>query len=177
MNIAKMKIHLGCGSNYINDWVNIDLDSPVADAHADLRKPLPYANSSVEFIFNEHFLEHISREEGTAFLKECRRVLKRGGVFRVSTPDLRWLVTQYVGGKLDEWKNVGWMPETSCRLLNEGMRLWGHQFVYDLPELRGALQEAGFSDIRQVHYRESAYSELVGLECRPWHQELIVEAR
>lgn len=172
-----MKIHLGCGTNYIEGWLNVDLDSPMADAHADLRKPLPYNDESVNFIFNEHFIEHITREEGIAFLRECHRVLKRGGVFRVSTPDLRWLVSQYDGGKLDEWNDVGWMPETSCRLLNEGMRLWGHQFLYDLPELFRALREAGFSDCYQVRHRESAFSELIGLECRPWHQELIVEAR
>lgn len=172
-----MKIHLGCGTNHIKDWLNVDLDSPIADTHADLRNRLPYADESVDFIFNEHFLEHITREEGIAFLRECRRILKPGGIFRVSTPDLRWLVAQYVGGKLDEWSDVGWVPETPCRLLNEGMRLWGHQYVYDLPELLGALREAGFSDVYPVRHRESAYAELVGLECRPWHQELIVEAR
>jgi predicted SAM-dependent methyltransferase len=172
-----MKIHLGCGSNYINGWINIDLDSPLADIYADLRQPLQFKDASVDMIFNEHFIEHISREEGIAFLKECRRVLKKGGVFRVSTPDLRWLVDQYVSGKLDEWSDVGWVPETLCRLLNGGMHLWGHQFIYDLPELYGALKEAGFSDLRHVGHRESSHPELIGLECRPWHRELIVEAR
>lgn len=171
-----MKLHLGCGTNYIKGWTNVDLDSPMADAHADLRNPLPYGDASVDFIFNEHFLEHITREEGITFLSECRRVLKPVGVFRVSTPDLRWLVAQYVGGQLDEWADVGWVPGTPCRLFNEGMRLWAHKFVYDLPELFGALQEAGFSNVQQVGYRESTHSELVGLECRPWHRELIVEA-
>jgi predicted SAM-dependent methyltransferase len=161
----------------MNGWVNVDLDSPLADAHLDLRCPLPYGEASVDFIFNEHFLEHITREEGLAFLKECRRLLKPSGVFRVSTPDLRWVVAQYVSGKLDEWTDVDWVPETSCRLLNEGMRLWGHQFVYDLPELLLTLREAGFTDVRQMKHRESSHSDLGGLECRPWHQELIVEAR
>jgi predicted SAM-dependent methyltransferase len=172
-----MKIHLGCGSNYIAGWVNIDLDSSSADVKADLRSPLHYADSSVDLIFNEHFLEHITREEGEQFLKECYRVLKPGGVLRVSTPDLRWAIAQYIGGKLDEWKDVGWLPETSCRLMNEGMRSWGHQFLYDLPELMLTLHSVGFMDVTQVRHRESSRPELMGLECRPWHQELIVEAR
>ena len=172
-----MKLHLGCGSNYIEGWLNVDLDSPVADVHVDLRGSLPYNDQSVDFIFNEHFLEHITREEGIAFLCECRRVLKQQGVIRVCTPDLRWLVAQYISGKLDEWEDVGWVPETSCRLINEGVSFWGHQFVYDLPELLTALREVGFSEIRQVFHRESTYPELVDLECRPWHRELIVEAR
>lgn len=172
-----MKIHLGCGTNYIDDWINIDFDSVVADVHLDLRNPLPYADGSVNLIFNEHFIEHITRDEALRFLKECRRVLKPGGVFRVSTPDLKWVVAQYVSGKLDEWNDVGWVPQSSCRLLNEGMRLWGHQFVYDEPELMAILQEAGFSHLIKVGHSESAHPELKGLECRPWHRELIVEAQ
>lgn len=172
-----MKIHLGCGTNYIDGWLNVDLDSALADVHLDLRNPLPYADASVDFIFNEHFIEHITRDEALEFLKECRRVLKPGGVFRVSTPDLRWVVAQYISGKLDEWRDVSWVPESSCRLLNEGMRLWGHQFVYDLPELMLILREAGFSDLSLAQHSDSSYPDLVGLECRPWHQELIMEAR
>ena len=120
---------------------------------------------------------NMSQEEGPCVPQGVSQGSETEGVFRVSTPDLRWLVAQYVSGKLDEWTDVGWVPETSCRLFNEGMRLWGHQFVYDLPELLLTLREAGFSDIRQVKHRESIHSDLVGLECRPWHQELIVEAR
>jgi predicted SAM-dependent methyltransferase len=174
--LGARKIHLGCGRNYLKGWLNVDLDSPVADSRADLRNPLPFADESVDFIFNEHFLEHITREEGIVFLKECRRVLKPGGVFRVSTPDLKWLVFQYGSGRIDEWSDVDWLPATPCRMLNEGMRLWGHQFVYDLPELLAALSEAGFLNISQVGYRESSRVELIGLECRPWHRELILEA-
>lgn len=172
-----MKIHLGCGKNYIDGWHNVDLDSSLADSHVDLRGTLPYGDASVDLIFNEHFLEHITRDESLFFLKECRRVLIPGGVFRVSTPDLRWLVAQYIGGKIDEWSDVQWIPETSCALLNEGMRSWGHQFLYDLPELMAILTQAGFSDVRQVPHRQSECPDLVGLECRPWHRELIVEAR
>jgi predicted SAM-dependent methyltransferase len=172
-----MKLHLGCGFNYIEGWCNVDLDSSVADLHADLRNPLPCADATVDLIYNEHFLEHLTRNQGLAFLKECRRVLNSRGVLRISTPDARWLLAQYLVGKLDEWTDVGWVPETSCRLLNEGMRSWGHEFLYDLPELIGTLKEAGFSEIHRVPYRASANPELGGLECRPWHQELIVEAQ
>lgn len=172
------KLHVGCGTNYIKDWINIDLDSPLADLKADLREPLPYKNDSVDFIFNEHFIEHITRSEGVLFLKECRRVLKnKSGVLRISTPDLRWLVAQYISGNLKEWENVYWVPKSPCELLNEGMRLWGHQYVYDQEDLIQVLKEAGFSKITLVKYHESLYTDLKGLECRPWHRELIIEAQ
>lgn len=171
-----MKLHLGCGTNYMPGWVNIDFDAPKADLKADLRQALPYGTASGRLIFNEHFIEHITREEGLAFLKECRRVLKPGGILRVSTPDLRWIVAQYVSGNLDEWADVAWIPSSACRLLNEGLHSWGHQFVYDLPELVGALNAAGFVNVRVEKHQQSSVPELVGLECRPWHRELIVEA-
>ncbi len=171
-----MKLHLGCGSNHIVGWWNVDLDSPVADLLADLRRPLPFADGTAAFIFCEHVLEHVTQEEGLIFLSECRRVLRKSGVLRVVTPDLRWLVAQYVSGNLCEWRDVGWEPETPCRLLNEGMRSWGHSFVYDEVELLAALRHSGFFDVSSARHHESAYPALTGLECRPWHREIILEA-
>lgn len=173
---CQMKVHLGCGTNYLNGWKNVDLDSEVADINLDLRGPLPFADSSVDYIFNEHFIEHITREEGIHFLIECRRVLKPNGVLRVSTPDLRYLITQYLSGKLDEWENVGWVSKSACQLINEGMRWWGHQFLYDEEELKAALLEAGFLKIDKVQHHHSTHTALLNLECRPWHHELIMEA-
>lgn len=172
-----MKIHLGCGMNYLPGWINLDLDSPLADMHLDLRNPLPYTDNSIQYIFNEHFIEHISRSEGLSFLSECRRILKPHGVLRISTPDLNWLVKQYLEKNLNEWTDVQWVPESPCEMMNQGMREWGHQFVYDLPELNRSLSSVGFKYIEQVPHRDSSFSALQNLECRPWHHELIIEAR
>lgn len=171
-----MKLHLGCGPNYIRGWVNVDLDSPVADIQADLRLALPFPDDTVDFIFCEHFIEHITRSEALGFLGECRRVLTHRGIIRLSTPDLRWLTTQYLSGNLAEWTDVGWTPQTSCQLINEGMRAWGHQFIYDHAELISVMRQAGFNEIQLVPHRASNQRDLAGLECRPWHHELIVEA-
>jgi predicted SAM-dependent methyltransferase len=171
-----MKLHLGCGANYIGGWVNVDLDSPLADCHADLRLPLPFPTASATLIFCEHFIEHIDRNAGLAFLTECRRVLTDGGVLRISTPDVRWLVEAYLDGNLGEWEDVGWLPQSGCQLLNEGMRLWGHQFLYDREELNSALLVAGFVHVCTAEHGASTHPGLAGLECRPWHHEIIVEA-
>lgn len=171
-----MKLHLGCGPNYQQGWLNLDIDSPCADMLHDLRLPLPFASGSVDYIYNEHFIEHITLEHSLIFLKECRRVLKNGGVFRTSTPDLRWLIAQYISGSVEEWRDVNWTPSSSCQLVNEGMRSWGHQFLYDRDELFAVLRAAGFHSVAEADWCESKHAELCNMESRPYHHELIVEA-
>jgi predicted SAM-dependent methyltransferase len=170
-----MKLHLGSGTVRYDGWVNVDLDTPEADVHLDLRKPLPFDDCSAEFIVNEHFIEHLTRDQGVAFLRECHRVLAPRGVLRLSTPNLRFIMERYLAGDIREWAGL-WEPATPCRLANEAMRLWGHEFVYDADELTLVLREAGFSEHRFVAWRESEISELAGLENRPFHGELIAEA-
>jgi predicted SAM-dependent methyltransferase len=166
---------LGSGKVPIPSWINIDVESNVADVCLDLRKPLPFPDRSVAFIFAEHFIEHLSREEGVGLLRECARVLVDEGVLRLSTPDLKWLVAMYLIGRVDEWGEL-WAPSSPCCLVNEGMRNWGHLFVYDSSELAAVLAEAGFLFVRAAKWRESIEPELSNLETRPYHRELIVEA-
>ena len=177
MSMLKRKVHLGSGPVQLAGWLNTDLDAPSPELRVDLRQPLAFDDDSVDFIFSEHVIEHLTRQEGIAALKECHRILHPHGVMRVSTPDLRWAVQAYLDDKLSEWANVGWVPSTACQLLNEAMRLWGHQFLYDADELRRVFREAGFSYCRRVSWRTSTFVELSGLESRPYHHDLLFELR
>ncbi len=60
--------------------------------------------------------------------------------------------------------------------MNEGMRSWGHQYLYDAEELVLVFKEAGFGSVVFQRYQESLHPELAGLESRPFHHDLIVEA-
>jgi predicted SAM-dependent methyltransferase len=171
-----IKLHLGSGGVHIPGWVNIDLDSPSADMLLNLTNPLPFDDCSVSHIFNEHFIEHLTRSEAVNLLVECKRVLAINGVIRISTPNLRFLVASYISNDTEQWGDL-WHPSTSCTLMNEGMRSWGHQFVYDADELVRILLEAGFRDISFQEYKKSRDEILCGLETRPFHRDLIIEAR
>lgn len=48
---------------------------------------LPLEDNSIDFIFSEHFFEHLFFDEAAALFKECYRVLKPNGVIRVVVPD------------------------------------------------------------------------------------------
>jgi predicted SAM-dependent methyltransferase len=153
-----MKLHIGCGPQILKGWVNIDNASyPGVDQVLDVTTGLPFQDAS--FIFAEHFIEHLSYEQASGLLRECRRVLRDDGVLRLSTPNLDWVwITHYRMGMSE--------PEQtqSCFAINRAFRGWGHQFLYNERTLSLTLQDAGFSTIRRVEYGISDHTELRGLE-------------
>lgn len=172
-----IKIHLGCGPHVFPGWQNLDIEPKHPDViRHDLTKPLPFDENSVTYIYSEHFIEHIGKRQGAEFLKECYRILSSGGVLRISTPDLAVLAKDYVDGKIDRWGKVFWNPASACDLLNEGMRSWGHQYVYDLPEITLNLKKAGFQHIQTAAWRLSKHDIFNGIEIRPDGVEIILEA-
>ena len=170
------KLHLGCGDNLLSGWSNIDFNGWRGVIEHNLTRPLPLNAEIVKFIFSEHLIEHITRDEALALTRDCYRVLVPGGVLRLSTPNLRTIVDGYLGGMKAEWKDLDWQPQTPCQMLNGSVRLWGHQFIYDFEELKLLLHEAGFQKVERVDWRESSYDDLKGLENRPFQDDLIVEA-
>jgi predicted SAM-dependent methyltransferase len=82
-------LNLGCGSHHHPAWLNVDLvasdDSVLAH---DLQQPLPFPDAGFSAVYHSHVLEHLPRYKAPAFLRECHRVLKPGGVLRVVVPDL-----------------------------------------------------------------------------------------
>lgn len=169
------RLHLGCGSNLMPGWINVDLDT-LGAVDWDLSLPIPIGDGQIGFIYSEHFIEHITLDQGLAHFRECHRLLTKGGIMRISTPNLRHLAEQYLAGSISAWREQDWSPHTPAQFLNEAMRLWGHQFIYDEPEIRAALREAGFASVAAMGWRESKHPELTGLETRPYHLDLIVEA-
>lgn len=169
-----MKLHLGCGAIILEGWINVDIDPPKGGFKQDLRRPLPQGHDEVDFIFHEHFLEHLTLDEGMVFLRDCYRVLKPGGVMRVVTPDLMHLARSYVRGDLLQIPGV-WEPRGLARMMNEAMRLWGHQFVYDQHELFSTMREAGFHSVNVRQYKSSQHEALNGIDQRPHYGELIME--
>ena len=167
------RLHLGCGDNRLAGWLNIGVPG---DIRHDLRKPFPLPNRSIRFIYSEHFIEHITIDEALLLLRECCRVLTTDGVIRISTPDLKALSSEYLAGRTSGYTDAYWQPATPCRMLNEALRLWGHQFVYDFEELSAVMRCAGLSVVNRVAWRESDHVELRNLEFRAPHQDLIVEA-
>lgn len=153
---AVAKLHIGAGRVALPDWTNVDLEPlPGVDSVVDVRDGLPFRD--VRFIFAEHFIEHLSHDEGVRFLAEARRALIPEGILRLSTPNLEWVLkTQYGQPSSDRVRD--------CFAINKAFRGWGHQFLYNRETLRATLLEAGFASVEERTYGMSPHEELRRLE-------------
>lgn len=50
----------------------------------------------MDIVYHSHLLEHLDQEEGENLTKECLRVLKPGGILRISVPDLERICQDYL---------------------------------------------------------------------------------
>lgn len=171
-----MKLNLGCGPHAIDGWRNYDIDARHYVIKHDLSRGLPndIQPNSVDFIYTEHFIEHIEKHEALKLFKDCHRVMKDTAVMRISTPDLYNLAMNYINDDMSQIPSI-WKPENPCDMMNEGMRLWGHKYLWDFGELSRLLMRAGFKSVRSATWKDSNYAALCNLEVRPFCNDLIVE--
>lgn len=173
------RLHLGCGENRFEGWVNADIE-PSSELIVFMERRLPFPDASLSRIYSEHVLEHVPYEVGLGFLKEALRVLEPGGVIRVAVPDLEDLVEGYVRRdwrtRFDwtQWPDYAFL-KTRAHMINVGFRWWGHQHLYDREELERIFMEAGFGEISFRAQGDSSFEDLRGLETRV-DSRLIAEA-
>ncbi len=174
-----MRLHLGCGRNIMTGWENLDLEPEQGAHHWDAHVGLTnFAAGTVDFIYCEHFIEHVSYFAAQKIFYEASRVLKKGGVFRLSTPDLETIIRDAMTGEWQgKFEQVGWRPGTRAQFINEAFRSWGHTFIYDYRELLTMGTLGGFDpeNIYPVERSNSFFAELSNLETRPNYGDLIIE--
>jgi predicted SAM-dependent methyltransferase len=164
-------VNFGSGPYKLAGFVNVDLDAASRpDVVADLARPLPFRDGSVDAIFSEDCVAYLPREALHGFLAECRRILKPAGVMRVLTPDLERLARLYLDdpARLKHfWTSAVGVPlphDTAADVVNLGMKLAG-VWMYDFASFARAAADAGL-DTRRAAYRESAHPSLRGLDLR-----------
>ena len=129
----------------------------------NLRKGLPFADDSVDFIYFGQAIEHLNPlVEVPPFLKECYRVLRPGGLVRLSTPDLDIILASYLSGDMMEFAIEQPQPYRDAK--SKALRLAylmfgslgpsstnehyeGHHMTYSKESMREVLEHAGFTDI------------------------------
>ncbi len=159
LRAESLSLHFGCGPRVLKGWINIDLAYEpfhnylqyYTDVHygeairgdrADLyivnvlRDGLPLPDESVDLIFHEDFFEHLDQKEQMMFLAETFRVLKKGAVHRINTPNLRASMRDHAdfskglsGVYTDEWEQWGHYSVVSPAILREMADIVGYSSV------------------------------------------------
>ena len=101
---APRLLNLGCGQRFHAAWINLDL----APAHPSIRRgdvtqPLPFEDAVFDAVYHSHLMEHLPRAQALPFLRECRRVLKPGGILRLAIPNLEAIARLYLYALDDAW--------------------------------------------------------------------------
>ena len=106
-SLAFDRLHVGCGDIILPEWLNIFYERRQEYGclkkgetsfclNYNLLKSWPFDDESISFVAGSHFIEHLELSDGIKFLKECYRVLKKGGIVRLSCPDLETYAKNYV---------------------------------------------------------------------------------
>jgi predicted SAM-dependent methyltransferase len=159
------KLHIGCGSNIINGWLNTDLISNFRVIYLNVIDKFPFCECIFDYVFSEHLIEHFDYLKGKDIIRECFRILKPGGKIRISTPDFQFLFRLYDENKTEEQKRyIAWAVDTylpslkiyqDIFVINRIIRGWGHKFIYDYKALSVSMIDAGFINIKRYAVKES----------------------
>lgn len=170
--VKKRKLQVGCGKNYLKDFVNLDISEP-ADIIWDVRTGLPFKDNSFNVIFSEHFLEHIDFPSSAClFIQESYRVLRKGGKIIVGIPDTGKLLDAYEAHDKKFFDELvhRWYSSRDClefmntpmNCVNYHMRdqLYHHKYSshlwgYDEENLTDLLKRHNFSNIHRWQVDES----------------------
>jgi len=147
------KLNLGSGERYIKGFVNIDYcKNTNPDLILDIGKEkLPFEANSVDLIVTNHLLEHLTKKQGIFCLKECFRVLKKGGEFYIGIPDLAEIARIYTGVKdieLDFEKSDAWLIDAIFETQRDKTLI--HKYGYTSKTIRKLLTEIGFKEKEQL---------------------------
>lgn len=168
-NFNFSKIQIGGGNHLLDGYVNIDIVPP-ADIVWDVREGLPVPNNVCEFLFTEHFLEHIDYPTSVKkVMSDFFRIMKAGGKVVIGVPDSEMAAKSYVN-KDNKFKDKAmelWFSKRNCLgdfnasidLLNyhfrdqdDDSKYNPHMWAYDFEKLVSLLTSVGFKTVEKWQF-------------------------
>lgn len=131
-------------------YIHLDIRNiPGTDLVCDAAH-LPFASGVADEIYAAHLIEHLSYDEGRVFLSEVSRVLKVGGRFELSCPDIARAIHIYETvsdlchevGRVDLLKSIFYGAQTD--------KFDFHHAGYDFRLLSSELGRAGLTKIKEL---------------------------
>ena len=94
---GRVMLHIGCGDINAQGFINLDA-RPQSHVHIvtdNLFHLTMVPDAAFDFVYMSHVLEHVSHRDLVSTLREMNRILKQGGVLRVSVPDFDDIIYMY----------------------------------------------------------------------------------
>lgn len=153
----KRLINLGCGTNKIKGWENYDREM-------DITKKLPFQDGVASAIMIEHCLEHVSPPDAWRFMEEALRVLEKGGVLRITVPNIAMVEAEANDAYNKFALDKGWSDGTYEGSVKALVCGHGHLALWDWTLLRICLSCVGFESVEQADPGKSKHTHLRGVE-------------
>jgi predicted SAM-dependent methyltransferase len=157
-----MKINLGSGDRFYEGYLNVDINpnAPKVDIIADISKPLPFRDESIDAVMASHSLEHLSYVIVPDVLKDWHRVLKKGGLIDIKVPNAEYAFREYLKG--------GWIIDYGFKERNILPMIYGnhgdewqlHKSLFTEESLYKLMSITGFDNIERILNNETPEHEL-----------------
>lgn len=144
------KLDICGGRNPFNpkEFLNVDIvPLPKVDLVFDIRKRFPIPEGVIADIFSSATLEHFRKHHNEHILREFFRVLKPGGVLRVSTPDIEAIAQGILEGESLDTTNQHLFGKYKSKDTDD---FDVHRWMYPPRLMIAKLQEIGFVDVRKI---------------------------
>lgn len=176
-----LKLHIGAGGSILDGWLNTDVEHfEKGSIYLDASAPFNIPNDTFDFIYSEHLFEHLNIEGQLNMLSESLRILKKGGVCRIATPNLDFLLSVVLEDYNDfnqqylNWAYENYFPKNTfdqffeidkkVHFLNHYFHNWGHQFIHNASSFLKLASNFTFSLIVQKDVYESNYGCFINIE-------------
>jgi SAM-dependent methyltransferase len=149
----------------------------------DMTKIFKWEDSSIEAIFSEHCVEHLTLEGAINYFKESLRVLKHGGILRTVCPFIDKMIhfkNDAIGKHYSDVQTRNYYPNEDAALKElglEGIREepimfmmdslfkgHNHRMIWTSGMMKKVLQKVGFSQVNIVQPGVSLFEEETELE-------------
>jgi SAM-dependent methyltransferase len=202
-----LKVQYGCGLSAPKEWVNYDSSPslrlqripllgqfipsgafgrfPSNVKYGDIVRGLPIDDSTVDYLYCSHVLEHLSLSEFRVALQNSYRILRNGGVFRLVLPDLERLCRDYLESASAD-SAIKFMETTSLgvesrskgvmQILRSALGNSTHLWMWDFRSIQSELFNTGFREIRRAQFADSSVDAFRDIEeVSRWLNQLGIE--
>jgi predicted SAM-dependent methyltransferase len=201
-------VQFGCGWSAPSEWRNFDASPtlrferlpligrlytknesrfPSNVEYGDIVKGLPVSADSCKGVYCSHILEHLSLNDFREALRNTKKILQPGGIFRLVLPDLEWSIKRYFedqsnSAAIDFMKETSLGHERRAKGFKRSITTWfgnsQHLWMWDYKAIKSELEDTGFVEVRRASFGDSSdpafrtvedsgrWENCLGVECR-----------